>query len=665
MTILQNEYARGSIVFDCDYRTGSIADKSPYKAAATVTAPASWGNNKRGRSIQTQGAGKISYEDNASNRVTGTDATFIFLGDFFWKAVSQRLVAKRSGAGTSYDIYISSGAANRLDFFDGTNIRTIATGGLAGRKCIVLTMANGGVPACYLDGTFVVNASGAVTIPNTSVPLLVGNDHTGGSPCTSQLSRILILNRALSAAEISQLYQELMAERYPLRAYSFGCRISAPKDPPGVAALLKTDFTTRLADGRLADLSGNGWHGTIKPGFVAGPGMCGQALVANSASRTYVDFGEVPINGVSKLTIVHYGQRGASNPAEILIDKGTAITNRNEINQNTTQIAWNVGSGGVNYRASINDANISTPLFQAWSYNGDALVNDDKVKVNFDGTSPAVSVAASFPSTLPNTVGTPFTVGRLGWSNNNPPPKQSDFLGVYLGSLTHEQTEYIRKQIARRSTFALDMQRVPVSLANLVGPCEVPNTPFRLQSGGTWKVSEDAAGKRWFESVAGNYKSVYVPSTQAYGTYVFDVYHNTGAMSVMFGSNTTDISAANRNMYAVGLAGTVITLYKLSPSNAFTILFASSNALVANTLYTIAVTRNSSGQFYVYIKGGAYGQWTLLTATSGANPSTDTAYTTSSFFAACASTAVNAGKFGNVRMFAGPLTRDQLQEACP
>lgn len=664
MTIIQNEYARGSIVFDCDYRTGSIADKSPYKAAATVTAPVDWARTKQGYGIRTQTGGRISYASNNANKLTGSNATFVALGKFERHPLGNRILSKRGVSGTSYELYCFTPDANKLAVYDGSGVERTFASPISGRSCIAVTLLSGVGSACYLDGTFSANASGASTIPSNDSDLCIGGYYNGENSLGSIIQRVVIFNRVLTPAEISQLYTELMSERYPLRAYSFGCRISAPKDPPGVAALLKTDFTTRLADGRLADLSGNGWHGTVKPGFAAGPGMCGNSLVATSATRSYVDFGDVaPINGASKLTVLWYGKRGSSNPGEAIITKDETGTSRILFYYGTVTAIFDVVS--FTNRALVNTANVNTVGSLGVVFDGTAS-NSEKVKFYEDGKALSTTVPSNYPSALPNNVGTSLAFGKIGWAASTyQPAPQNDFFAIYPAALTPEQVGYVYKQIARRSTFALDMQRVPVSLANMVGPCEIPGTPFRLQSGGTWKVSEDAAGKRWFESVAGNYKSVYVPSTQAYGTYVFDVYHNTGAMSVMFGSNTTDISAANRNMYAVGLAGTVITLYKLSPSNAFTILFASSNALVANTLYTIAVTRNSSGQFYVYIKGGAYGQWTLLTATSGANPSTDTAYTTSSFFAACASTAVNAGKFGNVRMFAGPMTIDMLKEACP
>ena len=53
-----------------------------------------------------------------------------------------------------------------------------------------------------------------------------------------------------------------------------------------------------------------------------------------------------------------------------------------------------------------------------------------------------------------------------------------------------------------------------------------------------------------------------------------------------------------------------------------------------NTWYRIKITRTLDGEFYFYIKGGAFGvnDWTLITAASGSNPVTDNIYTLSEYF---------------------------------
>jgi hypothetical protein len=664
MTLIQQEYARGSIVFDADYLTGGIADRSPYKAAATVTAPVTWCNTKLGYGVRCTGAGKLTYASNAALSLAGSAATWVLQGGVFQKQITAaRLLSKRDASGTGWDIKLNS--TTDLVLFDGTNV-SVMTGNIIGKRCIAITLVSGAKPKLYLDGTYVSEGSLACTIPTnaTPPPFVVSSFYSVAYVFEEVINRITILNRALPAADVSQLYQELMSERYPLRAYSFGSRISAPQDPPGCPSLLKTDFTTRLPDGRLADLSGNGWHGTVKPGFAAGPGMCGQALYANSASRTYVDFGDVtPINGASKLTVLWYGKRGASDPSELIWNKSTGATVRNYMYLATDSVRFIAGNAKT---AVYSDANINVGGFVGTVFDGDAA-NENKVKFYLDNKPCTPTVLADFPATLPNAVGASFEFGRLSWSNSLPPPQKSDFIAVYNSALTPSQVEYVRRQIARRSTFALDMQRVPVSLANLVGPCEVPSTPFRLQAGGTWKVSEDAAGKRWFESVAGaSLYSCYCPSTQAHGTFVWRMRHVAGATEwVMFISNTVNINDSTRTAYAVYMQGTALVLVQYKPAAAYTIRFTGANTIAENTEYDVAVTRSNDGTFTVLLKGGVYNKWTVAPVTSGTNPVVDANYTTSKYFACTANPMTSGSKLSQPRFFTGPMTRDQLEEHCP
>ena len=216
--------------------------------------------------------------------------------------------------------------------------------------------------------------------------------------------------------------------------------------------------------------------------------------------------------------------------------------------------------------------------------------------------------------------------------------------------------------LATRSMFEINLNRIPVTLANMVGPREVAGAPLRINNG-TWKVSEDAAGKHWVESVATDGSSFYAPCTRKDGTFVFEVYHTTASEMVHFVSNARSIADAGRNAYGVYLDGAAISLTKYEPAGASTVLCSSSNAIAVNNKYKVAVTRaTGTGEFTLWLKSGA--SWAKVAATSGANPVTNNDYTTSSYFTCATTTAANAGKFGNVDMFQGVLTSQQLREKC-
>ena len=652
--ILDNCRLTNNIVFDVNYLTGSISDKSPYKAAATVTGQVSWTRTRLGNAVMFGTGGYISYADNSANRLTGIDYTIIALGKFRTGSYYGRPICKCNVAGTGYQLYFHGTVDNRVSIFDLSSTRYAQTTGLTGRSLLIFTSTSGGVPICYLDGVKNVVADGAFTINSSTTPILVGNYTTGNFPLRLPLNRITLLNRVLSPAEISQLYTELMSEQYPIRAYSFGSRISAPIDPPGVPALLKTDFTTKLPDGRLADLSGNGWYGTIQPGFVAGPGMCGNALVANSATRSYVDFGDIlTINGATKLTTIWYGKRGSSNAIEAIYSKSATVNTKLSSYFTTTTF-----QNDAYFSAS--DSNVNVPLFRADVYDGTQVLAS-RGQIYSDNNKLTTTVTASCPTSLPNNTGVNLKVGSLGYATANQPSDKYEFFAIYNYALTDSQVGFIYKQIARRKTFTLDMQRVPITLANITGPSEVPNTPFMLKSGATMRISEDTAGKRWFESVSSTYDFLYTQQKQTSGTFVFDVYH-TASEWISPISNTTLFSDTNRNIYTVLLIDNRVILYRLNPANGNTELFTATNAVVYSTAYSIAISRNSSCSFSFYIKGGIYKIWTLLTPTTGTNPVVDTTYTSSAY---CLLSVTNGGsfsKFSRLNFFQGVLTIADLIE---
>lgn len=161
--------------------------------------------------------GKISYADNAANRLAGSDATWIILGTIQNNAANQqRLISKRgvtSGEDkTSYDFFINMNNEIRFSAADCKTTVQLPTSMLA------VSFVSGNVPKCFSNGSLTGTFNNvAFTIASSTTPIYVGNIYSGTTPGVSILNCVTILNRALSAPEISQLYQELMADRYPLR----------------------------------------------------------------------------------------------------------------------------------------------------------------------------------------------------------------------------------------------------------------------------------------------------------------------------------------------------------------------------------------------------------------------------------------------------------------
>jgi hypothetical protein len=652
--------ASGKISLDVDLRRGSWADRSLYKHSVTPSGSLAWARCQFGWGLRFYGDGGLTVPDHASLRTAGAWLIALVSNVHCGAATQQKLFSKKAGTPQNYEFLWRGASSSIVVDTNTTRIPTTVMKPQSGTMVAVKIL--NGIPRFFCNGFF-SEGSGAITIDTTSTyPLYLGN-YVGFHQLNGVASRFIILNDAtIDDRTIVELYQEMMSERFPLRAYSFGQRISAPKDPPGVTALVKTDFTTRLADGRLADLSGNGWHGTVKPGFVAGPGMCGNALMATSLTRTYVEFGDVvEMNGAQKLSVVWYGLQGSAGATEVMLDKGNGLSSRIDINCTTTLTRVNMGENGTDL-VTVPDASVGTPKVIGVVFDGSQQTPADRMRIHIDSDIPT-KTGATTKTALPNNVGTPLMLGKLALSDTLPPLPRNEFFAIYPAALSVSQYEFIRKQIAGRCTFQLDMQRCCVSLANLVGPCEIPGTPFRVLDG-TWKIGEDSSGKRWINSVATNNKHVYMPSTQAYGTWTCSVYHTTGDEYFAFASNCKDLGLASRNVCSILLTGTTLSLYRFGPSSS-TVLMRSTSCIETGKKYKLGITRSSAGAFTVYIKGGAYLDWTKVTATSGTNPVTDATYTTSANCVLSTSPAASGGGFADFAFFAGALTIEQLREKCP
>ena len=135
----------------------------------------------------------------------------------------------------------------------------------------------------------------------------------------------------------------------------------------------------------------------------------------------------------------------------------------------------------------------------------------------------------------------------------------------------------------------------------------------------------------------------YVSSTQAYGTWEFDMYKggdgNTSYIPLMF-NHPTSWTVAGTNGYMIGYTSSEqIKMWNITNGGVGEDLFASAVSYIdIDTWYRMKVARTNDGEFTVSIKGGTFGDndWTLVDTTGGlkTNPFTDTTYTTSSYFVA-------------------------------
>ena len=174
-----------------------------------------------------------------------------------------------------------------------------------------------------------------------------------------------------------------------------------------------------------------------------------------------------------------------------------------------------------------------------------------------------------------------------------------------------------------------------------VGSSRLPNG--WIKNGGSFVCEENTTndpviklirkGTKYLKCVTAGI--VAIPCKQAYGTWEFDWFKGSDTNTMLISFIQTQISG-----YPAGfgytfrvIANECIAITKHS-GGAADLMLTNTSYINNNTWYRIRITRTTLGVFTVYILGGNFTNWTLVSTTggSGTNPVTDNTYTTSSYF---------------------------------
>mgnify|MGYP000880965969 FL=1 len=141
---------------------------------------------------------------------------------------------------------------------------------------------------------------------------------------------------------------------------------------------------------------------------------------------------------------------------------------------------------------------------------------------------------------------------------------------------------------------------------------------------GSFKIKEDNTGKYLTCTSTGKFAFQSFP---AFGTWQFEIYKKASSDVINYwfvsdtasGSSGYSLSFTNNN---------AIILYKDA-----NILFSTNNNYISSEVwYSFKITRALfDKKIYVYIKGGTFADWTLVTASTGTNPIADATYVYSKF----------------------------------
>jgi hypothetical protein len=155
-------------------------------------------------------------------------------------------------------------------------------------------------------------------------------------------------------------------------------------------------------------------------------------------------------------------------------------------------------------------------------------------------------------------------------------------------------------------------------------------------------ITVDAAGKKWVQGgvVGFNYGVGDWTEDNAYGTWEFDWVKGEDATDTpYFGiicNTKTGYGTAGLNGYMFASSPTeAVVFYRITNGAVAVVPMVSvAPVVVVGTAYRFRITRRVGGQFTLYIKGGAFSDWTLVdcSGTGTTNPATDNTYTSGQFF---------------------------------
>lgn len=624
MGAIINKYkASGNLVLDLPFNQGTLNDKSGYGNNATAPTGVSWQNMRKMRALKTSGASGIVVADSASMRYT--EATITLLLGRGLTDTTQRLYSHRDATGTRLDLYYTAGGTVTLGTTAGTSSWTYTFDGTE-RTVVIRMYSVAKKPDLFINGIYKGTGSAGLAVNNAATPpLTIGNYYSGAiQPTTAPIAHVVAINTtSVTNQEIAQLHEELTAEM------SYGdaktSNFHAPYPPEAdTSCILDLDMTLKAADGRLVDLKGGRRFTPTKgPVFVPGGFNGGQdvhngAYFISAASDATFFAGSYTFETVVKLHSASAVAGILGNSAGAAHYCGTSATGKmflSFINGSSVQVT-KAGSATLPLEIELH-------LAYVVSISG----SDVTVTLYINGVQDATETfaAAGFTTggSLQQIIGSFYTTSTFSDS--------VIYLARYFTkAMTAQEVAARYKNHAKLLRKGQCLCNAPMTLAAVAGG-KINATDVEVSSG-TWKISEDSAGKRWLECVTAGNASFQMP--KAYGTWVFDLYKTAGATTdVLFAAATKGVAKAGaaQTAYLLDLtSGNRVQFQKTVAGTVTDIAYTAADYIASPNTYRVCVTRAQNGSFNIYLKGGTFTNWTRITMTGG-NPVTDTTITSAKY----------------------------------
>jgi len=223
------------------------------------------------------------------------------------------LLSKRDGGGAFYETYFNSDTG--IAFWDGSVERT-ATINWKGSRFIAITYSSGSAPKAYVDGRYVSDFSGTVTMVSNDAPLRIGNYYAGQYRQSNPLKGALIYNIALTDSDVAQAFEwtEQFVSLSPKKSI-----FSYPLTLRGNENNLLVGYDMKSINGVIVDKSTNGKNAAVT-GCTSCVGPIGNYLNIRTAGSNVAVTKGSPIDNVVSTTysfLLNLDSAGENNAGRI------------------------------------------------------------------------------------------------------------------------------------------------------------------------------------------------------------------------------------------------------------------------------------------------------------------------------------------------------------
>jgi hypothetical protein len=493
-----------------------------------------------------------------------------------------------------------------------------------------MSWADGGAPIFYANGDqFAVGPT--IINKGTSAPASISLASVITSyirQIPSTIGAVLATNRALTADEHYQVYEELRAMTWPNKTWSRNIgQVCIDPDATGLVAA----YDMHPCDGVVKDLSGNGNDGTINGPVFENTEIGGSMATADGEAH-YIDCGDgfrsltdVTVSFLIKVKSVP-DIRWAINYYESTIDEwGLYISS-----VSSDLVSFSIFDDIDNANALLYTTQVPTNVYHNVVIQMDSLEN--KLWINSELVGSGV-FASDYWSSL---AGNLYINNRSSALSANSTPCNISNVQIFNRALSQSEITQLYNCGAQAVNFKTDYGVCESVAAETSG--ELSNSPFRIESG-SFKISTDTIGGdtcKVIECVTAGVCQVpaayfFGDETQAaHGSFEWWMLKDAASVSrvAFIGSQNTEPAATGFDGYSFRVTiDEAVRLYKYTNGSS-ALLFTTSDGFFSTTLWSkIKITRSSDGEFTGYIND------TLIDVSggSGTNPITDTTYTTSKY----------------------------------